>query len=345
MIQDAARRALGLAILLLAISAGCDTPRAAAGAKGIDQDRRSQHVESFDQVWQTIHDQHYDRTFGGIDWNAVRTELRPRMEAVTSDQEAETILADLVGRLKLSHFAVVGPNHAPSAERSEFIPSIAADAPATPVKFGNLPEMPLRVFQTKLPQQDVTYFYLSIFLSPPQVMPAYRKAIADARSTAGLIIDLRHNPGGVGIMAMGMGNALINQPDLKLGTMIQRDGELNFVLNPQPEPYTGPVAILIDQRTGSTAEIFAQGMQDIGRARIFGTRSAGQALPSMVTRLPNGCIFQYAVANYISTSGKTLEGHGVTPDEPVDNPLPGDPTDPVIEAAVRWIQSQAEKKQ
>jgi len=40
------------------------------------------------------------------------------------------------------------------------------------------------------------------------------------------------------------------------------------------------------------------GMQDLKRARIFGTRTAGAALPSAFTRLPNGDGFQFILANY-----------------------------------------------
>ncbi|MGN6625132.1 MAG: hypothetical protein ACTHLN_00810, partial [Tepidisphaeraceae bacterium] len=70
-----------------------------AGAALTDA-RRAEHVRSFDYVWQTIHDKFYDPKFNGIDWDAVRAELRPRMQQVQSDEEAQRILADLVGRLK-----------------------------------------------------------------------------------------------------------------------------------------------------------------------------------------------------------------------------------------------------
>jgi C-terminal processing protease CtpA/Prc len=77
------------------------------------------------------------------------------------------------------------------------------------------------------------------------------------------------------------------------------------------------VAILVDAHTGSTSEILSGGLKDIGRARIFGTRTAGAALPSVFKKLPNGDGFQYAIANYISEGGKPLEGIGVTPDQEV----------------------------
>jgi carboxyl-terminal processing protease len=124
--------------------------------------------------------------------------------------------------------------------------------------------------------------------------------------------------------------------------MLRRDMNLNFILNPRLPGFTGPLAILVDGSSGSTSEIFAGGMQDLKRARIFGSRSMGAALPSVVEKLPNGDGFQYAVANYISQGGKTLEGYGVIPDEEVkltrEALLSG--KDPVLEAALTWIHAQ-----
>ena len=100
---------------------------------------------------------------------------------------------------------------------------------------------------------------------------------------------------------------------------------MNFAIFPRAEPFRGPLAVLVDGSSASTSEILAGGLKDIHRARIFGTRTAGAALPSVVSRLPNGDGFQYAIANYISQGGEPLEGIGVIPDEevrPITESLP-----------------------
>jgi carboxyl-terminal processing protease len=102
------------------------------------------------------------------------------------------------------------------------------------------------------------------------------------------------------------------------------------------------LAILVDGTSASTSEIMAEGLKDLGRARIFGTRTAAAALPSVFERLPNGDGFQYAIANYVSQGGEPLEGLGVTPD--VETPLTRQALlagqDPALDAAVAWIASQ-----
>jgi carboxyl-terminal processing protease len=85
-------------------------------------------------------------------------------------------------------------------------------------------------------------------------------------------------------------------------------------------------------------------LQDIGRARIFGTPSPGAALPSRIEKLPSRDGFQYAFANYVSAKGQVLEGVGVKPDEIIrpDRATLLDGRDPVIDAAVAWIRTSRE---
>ena len=103
---------------------------------------------------------------------------------------------------------------------------------------------------------------------------------------------------------MGMAGWFIAQPDQNLGTLYMRDTTLKFVVNPRLTTFAGPLAILVDGTSASTSEIMAEGLKDLGRARIFGTRTAAAALPSVFEKLPNGDGFQYAIANYISEGGQ-----------------------------------------
>ncbi|MBY0375286.1 MAG: hypothetical protein K2Q23_14920, partial [Bryobacteraceae bacterium] len=212
-------------------------------------------------------------------------------------------------------------------------------------KFGFLPPIPMWIDarQIERPSGPVGYIRFNLFLDPMRLMPAIEKAVDEcAGRCRGFVVDLRGNPGGLGILATGLAGYFIEQPDLKLGTMIRRDTTLNFVVNPRATQFNGPLAVLIDSGTGSTSEIFAGGVQDLGRARIFGTRSMGAALPSMIERLPSGDGFQYAVANYISQNGKPLEGEGVRPDRVVghtrESLLAGH--DAPLDAALEWIYAQ-----
>jgi carboxyl-terminal processing protease len=166
------------------------------------------------------------------------------------------------------------------------------------------------------------------------------------RNCEGVVIDLRGNPGGVAGMVMGIAGHFMKERK-PLGVLKTRTGELRLVANPRTvntagqtvEPYGGPVALLIDPLTVSTSEIFAAGLQSAGRARVFGQTSAGQALPAMAVRLPNGDVLMHVVADLTAPDGRRVEGQGVVPDVMVPltkkDLLAG--RDAVLEAALNWI--------
>lgn len=208
--------------------------------------------------------------------------------------------------------------------------------------FGNLPPVRVRLTSTRLPG-NVGYLRFNYFLDPGRLMPKIESAMQTFYSCDGIIIDLRGNPGGIGVMANGICGFFVEKDGQKLGEMHTRDATMNFVIFPRLEVFHGPLAILVDELSISTSEIMAGGMQDIGRARVFGTRTAGAALPSTIEKLPNGDGFQFVVANYISASGRVLEGDGVAPDEevPLDRATLLAGNDPVIQAAQKWIKSSS----
>jgi carboxyl-terminal processing protease len=83
----------------------------------------------------------------------------------------------------------------------------------------------------------------------------------------------------------------VQQQGKRLGTMIGRDETMHFVINPRLTAYQGRLAILVNSASASTSEILAQGLQDLGRARIFGIQTAGAALPSNIIRFPTATVF------------------------------------------------------
>jgi carboxyl-terminal processing protease len=182
----------------------------------------------------------------------------------------------------------------------------------------------------------------------PALVPELERAMDKVSDCRGIVVDLRGNPGGVGAMVMGFGGYFVDSA-LSLGTMRSRQLSLHFAMNPRrvktdgspASPYKGLMAILVDPMTASTSEIFATGMQRIGRARVFGERSAGEALPAMMDRLPSGDVFVHAVADFTDPDGRRIEGAGVVPDEvvPVSPKGLSQGKDAALEAATRWIRS------
>ena len=65
--------------------------------------------QTFDQVWGTIAEYYYDPKFNNVDWNKVYAEFRPRVLAAKDNTELHDLLAEMIGRLKVSHLEIIPP--------------------------------------------------------------------------------------------------------------------------------------------------------------------------------------------------------------------------------------------
>jgi carboxyl-terminal processing protease len=413
-----------------------------AGAADLTPAERRLNVDSFDYAWNTIRKFMWQPF--SVDWQKVHDELRPKVEAAATMDDARSVMSDMISRLNMTHFGIVpggvyehldpakihkggggsagfelrildgqatvvtvesdAPVYAAGirpgwraveaggVNLGDLIARLQADlhpttvrnllitraviatfegSPGTKVRAafldgaGRPVRIDVQLTQSRgagakigfLPEQHVWYesrrigntgyIRFNMFLDPARISTKFGDSVESCMHCDGIVIDLRGNPGGIGGMALGMAGWFIGKDDVRLGVMKMKDTELKFVVNPRPEVYRGPVAILVDDLTASTSEIFASGLKDLGRARIFGTRTAGAALPSAFERLPNGDGFQYAMANYVSEGGQPLEGIGVVPD--VVTPLTREALlagqDPALEAALAWVHAERQNHQ
>ena len=68
---------------------------------------RKLDVDSWEHLWKTIYENHFDPTFGGVDWKAVRLEFLPKIEAAGDKSEARNVMREMLSRLKLTHFSII----------------------------------------------------------------------------------------------------------------------------------------------------------------------------------------------------------------------------------------------
>nr|MCU0239636.1 hypothetical protein [Pyrinomonadaceae bacterium] len=62
--------------------------------------------KSFEQVWSTVNEKHFDPTFGGVDWKKIGETYKPKALQAKTDDEFHAVLRQMLGELKLSHFGV-----------------------------------------------------------------------------------------------------------------------------------------------------------------------------------------------------------------------------------------------
>lgn len=205
---------------------------------------------------------------------------------------------------------------------------------------GNIKDFPAWV-QSRMVAQDIGYIRFNIWLLP--LAAKIEQAVDDLmdKGAKKLIFDLRGNPGGVGMMAVPLARLMVDEKT-SLGVMRTRTMTQEFNVVEPDGRFDGEVVVLVDEMTGSTSEIFAQAMQDLGRVKVAGaTNSAGAALPSLIEELPGGAMLQYVVADYVSPKGVGVEGRGVTPDIKVTHSIADYAAgkDPVLQAAIAELSS------
>ena len=74
---------------------------------------RERREKTFQLVWQTVKNEHFDPTLGGVNWDAVRVRYAPRVSRVSSDQELHYLLQTMLNELPQSHFTIVPPERIP----------------------------------------------------------------------------------------------------------------------------------------------------------------------------------------------------------------------------------------
>lgn len=139
---------------------------------------------------------------------------------------------------------------------------------------------------------------------------------------AGLIIDLRKNPGGlldqaVSISDIFLDSGVIVTTESRGQEIDRREAHAEGAV-PQY-----PIVILVDGGSASAAEILAGALQDNKRAIIMGTRSFGKGSVQTVVDLDDGSALKITIAHYLTPSGRIIQDRGIEPDilVPAKRPL------------------------
>lgn len=166
-------------------------------------------------------------------------------------------------------------------------------------------------------ESGIGYLKLNVWKS--RAHKEVRKAMEELRRSRGLILDLRGNPGGEAEEVLEVSSLLINEK-VSLGRFVFRSGRAIELWTDRHERiFAGPVAILIDEGSGSGSELFAAVLQEHRRAVVIGRQSCGCVLGiSRFRKVERGGEIAVSELAYFTPNGKRLEGTGVIPDETIE---------------------------
>ncbi|MET4697191.1 carboxyl-terminal processing protease [Constrictibacter sp. MBR-5] len=261
--------------------------------------------------------------FGGIGIVVEEEQGRPRVVRVLPDTPASR--AGILAGDEITHvdgYALEGMSHHDAVEflrgplESEVRIRIARKDPQ--VVFDLVLQRAHIVPQTVTWKREgnIATFRLSSFNrhTTSDLMSMVREARQEmGRNLRGIVLDLRGNPGGLLDQAIGVADLFLTD-----GVIVSTRGRhpasnSAFTASRDDIARGIPMAILINGRSASAAEMVAASLQDWGRAVVIGSTTHGKGSVQNVARMPNGGELIITWSRMHAPSGYVLDRLGVLP--------------------------------
>ena len=138
----------------------------------------------------------------------------------------------------------------------------------------------------------------------------------EAQGMAGLVIDLRNNPGGNLDTVTDMLKLLL--PEGPIVSITDKNGDTEEITCDGSNEFTKPLAVLVNQYSASASEVFCGAVQDYGIGSIVGVTTFGKGVVQQLMDLGDGTCLKVTIAEYYTPSGRSINGIGVEPDVEVE---------------------------
>ncbi len=132
-----------------------------------------------------------------------------------------------------------------------------------------------------------------------------------------LLFDVRDNPGELVSALEECLDPLL--PEGVVATAEYKDGHSETIAYSDASELDLPMAVLVNEKTASAAELFAGALKDFGKASIVGMQTFGKGVMQATTPFEGGGAIVLTVAEYKTPFSPCYNGVGITPDYRVEN--------------------------
>lgn len=196
--------------------------------------------------------------------------------------------------------------------------TLARPPEGTPLEF-SLIRASVRVNSVKsqLVEPDVGYVRISHFseTTPTDLERAIaRLKTENGHELAGLVLDLRNNPGGLLEAGVGVADAFLDS-----GVIVSADGrarDARFTMSAEAGDLLegAPLTIIVNGNSASASEIVAGALHDHKRATLLGSQTYGKGSVQTVVPLSDGHAIKLTTSRYYTPSGESIHQKGIKPD-------------------------------
>ncbi|OIO50439.1 MAG: hypothetical protein AUJ11_02845 [Parcubacteria group bacterium CG1_02_44_65] len=159
--------------------------------------------------------------------------------------------------------------------------------------------------------------YIQLYQFTENAGTEFQKIIKEIKKSniKGIVLDLRNNPGGYLEVAVDIASQFLPKGDL---VVVEDFGNGEKSNKYYSEGYQGvqslPLVILINEGSASASEILAGALHDNRGIKVIGEKSFGKGSVQQLENLRGGSSVKITVAKWLTPSGATIEGEGITPD-------------------------------
>lgn len=191
--------------------------------------------------------------------------------------------------------------------------------------------LPITITRDKIPMKSVNAAcmltpdvgFLRITTFSQHTHEEMISALADLkkRGMKKLILDLRGNSGGYLGQPILMANEFLPDERLIVYTEDRNGNRMEEYSDGRGRYRDVALAVLIDEQSASSSEIFAGALQDNDRATIIGRRSFGKGLVQQQIPFPDGSAMRLTTARYYTPTGRSIQKPYTGADEEYDYDL------------------------
>lgn len=280
------------------------------------------NVEDFNAAWERVNTIYPYLELKEINWDSLYLVYKSKAEQAKGD-EIYTVLIDMLGELKDMHVHVV--TNGGKLIETYLAPRWVKDKYAyDPVIVRNYFDKELKItgegnIEYEVIQGNIGYIYIGSF-NVQNMRDSFNEALNYVKNTKALIIDIRHNNGGlidhVEAIVSRFITSTLEKPELYvLGVLSPLPP-----FKPQgPYQYVNPVVVLINGVCVSAGDFFPEVMKQVSTVTVIGDTTAGASAASSLEvpakyDLPSGKKILVGTSDLRRYDGLPWEWIGVAPD-------------------------------
>lgn len=180
--------------------------------------------------------------------------------------------------------------------------------------------------------------YIKIWSFDNKIYEQFKEQYEDlkAKNITGLVIDLRNNPGGLVSDTTEIAKLLL--PKCDIVRLVYREGNEKVYKCDGKNEINIPLAVLVNSRSASAAEILSGAIKDSGKGLLIGNKTYGKGIVQSIEQLDGKGALSITTAKYYTASGIEIHKNGIEPNITVD--LPDDLKDNIAIPKERDTQLQ-----